>query len=149
MNSNELKEIQLKEQLYQEELRTPLQYFKHDCNAHDDTALASITFEHGMAYYGLYWLLIEHLYTRKEHYYDLSTPLGKHQLMQDLNTLCPIEESEVDTFIETLASNNLIDKEIYAESKRVIIGRVLDNIETKARSKAGKRYGGLSKSRSK
>lgn len=133
----------IKQRLYEDELKATMPYFKHDVNAHEDENISAFVYENGIAYYGLYWLMVERLYARRTHYYDLAKPQEKHQLLIDLSYFSVMSEDELDAFISALAQHQLIDSEIYAESKKLIVARVLENIDQKAKAKANQRFGGI------
>lgn len=138
---------ELYDALLAEELRKPVEYFKHDVSAHDDDALLSLVYEHGMAYYGLYWLLAEKLYERKSHMYDLGEPAEAHRLAADLGSMHPISREDALAFVQRLAEHGLIDREVFAESGRVIMARVAENVRQVAEMKASRRLGGAMRRR--
>lgn len=68
-------------------------YFPHDFNAGNDNKIAMMRFKYGNEGYGLYWLLIEMLYTLPEHKYSISGELGWESLSMQLhNTKINLKE---------------------------------------------------------
>jgi len=119
----------------------PVKYFKHDTDAHDDEALYRLANAGGMAYYGLYWLLVELLYGRKKHYYDVSDSAGWRRLAYDMSCICDMDVDECKTFIADLYGADLISRKQYDELGRVTMERVLRDTLTYAEEVASKKLG--------
>lgn len=139
----ESEEAILRDRLLDEELSKPLEYFKHDTNAHEDEKILDLVDEGGLAWYGLYWLLVEHLVGRKSHCYDLNKPNDCHRLIANMNALAPVDGGEVEKFIRRCADIGLIDGVAYKEYNRIAIGRIFDNAQIAAHSRASRRLGGI------
>lgn len=119
----------------------PIKYIKHDVRAHDDEALYRLTYEHGMAYYGLYWLLVELLTGRKDHYYDVSDDAGWRRLARDMGCICDMSVEECRTFIGDLYKAELISREHFDELHKVCIKRVNKHANELAEASAAKAFG--------
>lgn len=136
-----VKDSALYEELYQQALGEPMKYIRHDTNAHEDTALLSLCLENGHAAYGLYWLLVESITAREQHFYDLSTDVGLFSFRRDLSALGEVDENQCIEFADALAGKGLIDKAVWEESRRVVIDRVLRDAETYAKGIASRKIG--------
>ena len=133
----------------EEEQDKPMRYVMHDNAAHDDEALYRLTAEHGMAYYGMYWLLVEFLAGRKGHYYDVSDALGWRKLARDMSCMCDIDVDECRRFITDLYDAGLIIREQYDELHRITSKRLLANAISCAEDVASKRLGAWKTNRKK
>lgn len=147
MTENE--EAILREKLIDEEVGKPLQYVKHDTNAHEDEKILALVDEGGLAWYGLYWLMVESIAGRKGHVYDIDNANEHHRLHANLNKLTPVDGGEIDRFIEFCASVGLIDQLAFKEYGKVAIPRIIDNGRAAAYSKAARRLGGIKAKRGK
>lgn len=125
--------------LLEEALTEPVKFIKHDSRAHDDEALYRLAYEHGMAYYGMYWLLVELLTGRKHHYYDVSDDAGWRRLARDMGCICDMSVDECKTFVADLYSAGLINREQYDELHRVTITRILRDAHALAETVAQKK----------
>ena len=103
----------------------PIKYIKHDHRAHDDEALYELVNEHGMAYYGWYWLLVELLAGRRYHYYSVATETGWRRLARDMSCMCDVSVEDCKRFIADLYEADLIIREQFDELHRVAIMRLL------------------------
>lgn len=121
----------------------PLDWFKHDNNAHMDEGMRMLIASHGMAAYGLYWCLMELLAARRGHYYDVSTELGWQFLAKDMSP--GIEVMSVDeckSFVHALAAHGKIDRECLEESGHVISNRICRNAAERNESTAQNKFKG-------
>lgn len=121
--------------------REPIKFIKHDNRAHDDDALYLLVNEHGMAYYGWYWLLVELLAGRKHHYYNVSSEVGWRRLSRDMSCMCDMSVEECKAFIADLYDADLIMREQYDELHRVAIMRLMKDALAYAEDVAGKKLG--------
>ncbi len=127
-----------------EEAARSISWFRHDSDAHSDPAVALLMAEpDGLALYGLYWLLIEHLAARDGHRYEVASTAGWHVLMRDL-ALWPQSEEDMalaERFIGILARLELIEPELY---KQGVIGsrRLWQNCAEVGKGRAAKRLAG-------
>ena len=137
------------ERFLEQEQDKPLRYITHDNRAHDDEALYRLTAEHGMGYYGLYWLLIELLANRKGHYYDVSDELGWRRLARDMSCMCDMDIGGCKRFIADLYGAGLIIREQYDELHRVASKRLLADAMACAEEVASKRIGAWKTNRKK
>ena len=128
-------------QFYEEALRDPTKYIKHDVDAHSDEALYRLASRHGMAYYGWYWLLAECLAGRRNNSYDVSDDLGWERLTWDLSCMQRMSTDECKEFIAELAALDLISREHLAEMSVVTITRIRKDKEEYAKTVAQKRLG--------
>lgn len=121
----------------------PLDWFRHDNNAHTDEGMRLIIAEHGMQAYGLYWVLMELLAARKGHYYDVSTDLGWQFLAKDMSPgveVMGVEECR--DFVEMLARYGKIDRECLEESGHIICNRICRNAAERNESTAQNKFKG-------
>ena len=121
----------------------PLDWFKHDNNAHMDESIRMLITEQGMAAYGLYWCLMELLAARKGHYYDVSTDIGWQFLAKDMSP--GVEVMSVDdckSYIATLARYGKIDRECLEVSGHVICNRICRNAAERNESTAQNKFKG-------
>ena len=119
----------------------PIKYFKHDTDAHNDDALYRLVDEHGMEWYGWYWLLIELLTRRRGHKYDVSSNAGWRKLSHDMSCLTDMSTDECKAFIAELAEYGLVSKEYLDELHCVAVRRILVDSERYAESVASKKLG--------
>lgn len=109
-----------------EETAKPIEWFKHDANAHDDPAVALMLIqENGLQLYGMYWLLVERMAARDGHAYRVQNRGDWAVLAHDL-TLSPRSDGDLELcqqFIKTLSELGLINpisyKDGYVESLRL------------------------------
>ena len=121
----------------------PLDWFKHDNDAHTDEGVRLLIAARGMEAYGLYWCLMEVLAARKNHCYDVSTELGWQFLAKDMSP--GVEVMGVDEcmgFIRALAEHGLIDRECLEESGHVISNRICRNAAERNESTAQNKFKG-------
>ena len=133
----------------EEAQREPTKYIKHDVGAHDDDALYQLVNEHGMAYYGWYWLLVELLAGRKQHYYNVSNEVGWRRLARDMSCMCDMSVEDCKQFVSDLYDADLIIREQYDELHRVAIMRLLRDALIYAEDVAGKKLGAWKTNRKK
>ena len=111
---------------YNEAFEKPLKFLHHDTDAHVDDELRLISSASGsLEVYGMYWVLMELLASRRGHMYDVSTDLGWDFLALDMST-CGVQVS-VDAckeLVGKLATFNKIDRDIYEAERHVICSRV-------------------------
>lgn len=127
----------------------PIRFIKHDTRAHDDDALYRLTNAHGMAYYGLYWLLVELLTGRRHHYYDVSDDAGWRRLARDMSCICDMSVEDCKQFVSDLYDYDLITREQYDELHRVSITRIGADARDYAESVASKKLGAWKTNRKK
>ena len=133
----------------EEAQREPIKYIKHDNGAHDDDALYELVNRHGMAYYGWYWLLVELLAGRKNHYYNVGSEVGWRRLVRDMSCMCDMSVDECKAFVADLYGADLISREQYDELHRVAIMRLLRDARSYAEDVAGKKLGAWKTNRKK
>ena len=133
--------MQAYERFLEEARRDPIKYAHHDARAHDDEALYRLVANHGMAYYGWYWLLVELLSGRKDHAYDVSDEFGWRRLARDMSCMCDISVEDCQLFIMELASMGLVSREHLSETHKVVIRRILIDAEKYAEEVAKKKLG--------
>lgn len=129
------------QQFYEEALRDPTRYLRHDTDAHDDEALYRLASRHGMAYYGYFWLLAECLAARKGNSYDVSDDAGWRRLAWDLSIIEPMSVDDCKLFVAELAALDLISQEHLSELHLVTSRRIRKDKEEYARTIAQKRLG--------
>ncbi len=122
-------------------LREPIKFLKHDARAHDDEALYRLVNEHGMEWYGWYWLLAELLTARKDHAYDVSDAMGWRRLRLDMSCMCDITDEQCREFVARLLDAGLIDRQHYDELGQVVIRRVKQDGVAYAETVAAKKLG--------
>lgn len=133
----------------EQERNAPLDWFKHDNDAHMDEGMRLLIAERGMASYGLYWCLMELLAARKCHFYDVSTELGWQLLARDMSPGVEVMSVyECQGFIEALADLGKIDYECYHESGHIISNRICRNAAECSESTAQNRFKGWRSGRS-
>lgn len=141
LSDEELAAVMAYEQFVEEALAEPIKYVKHDTRAHDDDALYKLVVTFGMAHYGWYWLLVELLTGRKNHYYDVSDEIGWRQLSRDMSCMCDFTVDDCKEFIAELYSAELISREQYDELHRITITRILKDGRAYAEKVASKKLG--------
>lgn len=121
--------------------RKPLDYVRHDANARCDKALRRATIEHGMAFLGSWWVLVELLSACAEHEYDVRDETGWQLFAADMST-CGKSWSvdECKTFCDQLSTYGLINAELYSRGK-VTNNRICREVEGYANAAAGKKLG--------
>lgn len=129
------------QQFYDEALRDPTKYLKHDVDAHNDEALYRLASRHGMDYYGWYWLLAENLAGRRGSSYDVSDDMGWERLAWDLSCMQRMSVDDCKEFVALLATLDLISREHLSEMHLVTINRIRKDKEEYARAIAQKRLG--------
>ena len=119
----------------------PLDYVRHDANARFDEALRRAVAEHGMGFYGGWWVLVELLCSKNEHAYDVTDFTGWALFALDMST-CGRAWSvdECKDFAEQLAAYGLINQELYGRG-RISNDRVCREVEKYAKAAAGKSVG--------
>ena len=137
------------EEFLERAMTDPVKFIKHDSRAHDDEALYRLANEHGMAFYGWYWLLVELLTGRKHHSYDVSDRAGWRRLTRDMSCICDMSEDECREFIAILYDAGLINREQFDELHRVTITRILVDAKTYAEKTAAKQLGAWKTNRKK
>lgn len=130
--------------LQTEESMKPIEWFKHDTDAHSDPAVAELFMEpDGHQLYGLYWLLVEHMAARDGHFYKIENDRDWAILTRDL-MLYPRSEDDValvKRFVQTLARLELISPRAY-EDGMVESLRLSRNCLEVGRGRASKRLAG-------
>ena len=136
------------EAVYQRELFSPLDWFRHDTNATDDHDIQNLCDMWAELYpndrwaadaaYGLFWQVAECLAKNKEHCYAVGTCRGLTNLVHDMSVISKHSEDEVRQFMGVLAACHLIDREAYSGGK-VISARILRNAEEYAAQAASKK----------
>lgn len=148
-DNNEALALAAYDEFLEEALGEPVKFIKHDARAHDDEDLYRLANEHGMAYYGWYWLLVELLTGRKHHYYDVSDEAGWRRLSRDMSCICDISTDECKAFVADLYDAGLINIEQFDELKRVSITRILKDARAYAEAVATKKLGAWKTNRKK
>jgi len=115
-------------------------YVRHDVTAHEDDSLCAMVEDKGMGHYGLYWLLVELLTSRKGHIYDLSDQRGWKRLAYDLSCMTDVSVPKCKAFVKDLYDYGLISTEHFDEGM-LAIKRVLRDSESYAQYVAKKKYG--------
>lgn len=127
-----------------EEMAKPIDWFRHDSDANADPAVARLLVgPDGLAFYGLYWLLVEHLAARDRHIYSIRDDNDWAVLARDL-TLYPRSQDDMalcHRFVETLADLGLIDAASYG-SGYVESRRMTMNCQEVGMGRASKRLAG-------
>lgn len=126
------------ERLVADEVRKPMEYFFHDCNAHRDAKLEQLRDDHGMAALGRWWILVELLSAAEGHLITVQRPQQWRRLANELE--CESTE-ECREFVGWLVECRLIDAEALAND-HVMSARVMRNAERMAESAAKRKIGG-------
>ena len=143
------REQELYDKFYSEFLDKPLDYVRHDAGARFDEQLRRAVAEHGMAFYGSWWLLVELLSAKRGHVYDVSDMTGWQLFAADMSTVGRTwTVDECADFCQQLAGYNLIDREIYDERHHIINRRVCREADGYANAAAGKKLGSWKTNRS-
>jgi len=129
------------ERFLEEARGEPIKYLKHDTKAHDDEALYRLVAEHGMEWYGWYWLLVELLASRKGHSYDVSDDAGWRRLAHDMSCMADISVDDCQLLVMQLAHLELVDRDYLSELHKVSIRRVRHDAESYAEEVAKKKLG--------
>ena len=131
------------EELREQAKNDPLDWFKHDNDAHMDEGMRLLIASRGMAAYGLYWCLMELLAARKGHYYDVSTDLGWQFLAKDMSPGVEVMSvEECKSFVHALAEHGKIDRECLEVSGHVISNRICRNAAERNESTAQNKFKG-------
>lgn len=121
----------------------PLDWFKHDNDAHKDQGLRLLIVSRGMAAYGLYWCLMEVLAAQENHLYDVSTEIGWQLLARDLSPGVEVMGAgECMDFIRALAELGLVSRECLEVSGHVVSERICRNAAERNESTAQNRFKG-------
>lgn len=131
-------------ELEAEESAKPIEWFRHDSNAHDDPAVGDLFMEpDGHRLYGLYWLLVERLAARDGHRYEVKTERNWLLLVRDLY-LNPHSEDDlalVKRFVKILADLRLVDHDLF-EAGVIASERLWRNCNEVGHGRASKRLAG-------
>lgn len=131
------------DELREEAKQDPLDWFRHDNNAHSDEGMRLIIAEHGMGAYGLYWCLMELLAARRGHLYDVSTELGWQFLARDMSPgveMMSVEDCK--RFVSMLVQHGKIDRKCFEESGHIISERICRNAAERNESTAQNKFKG-------
>lgn len=122
---------------YDEALSEPMPWFHMDTDFMDDSKVVRLAYEGGYRYVGMYVALMALLYRRDTHLVDVSDEFGWLYLQDRLSIVGhPIARDEMERFVTVLASLGLVDRELYAESRKVASDRVIREVENYAKTAA-------------
>lgn len=125
------------EELYDEEVLRPMDFFPHDCNASDDPKLQRLRDEHGWEAMGRWWRIVEAMSAAQGHYLDVSREAQWARLAATLELEGADRARE---FVGWLAECGLVDREALGNN-HVMSARVIRNAEYVARRVASRRLG--------
>ena len=121
---------------YQEALNEPLLWVRMDTDMLRDMHVRKLMRAGGWKYLGMYVALIMALAQADGHIYDMRDG-GWDYLLADLsNGGCPVDPDERSEFVGTLASIGLVDRELWAESRKLTSKRLIREVERNAASAA-------------
>ena len=141
-NDKEAARTEAQRELFMHEaMHSPVPHVFHDSSAHRDAALRRLVRDGGMSAYGKYWLLVELLTGSQAHYYDVNDEFGWEMLAQDMSRLEPMGVDECKAFVDELYRYELISRDHFDELNRVLITRVMRDVERYAEGTAKKKLG--------
>ena len=122
---------------YQDALAEPMKWFRMDADFMRDKKVRGLAVLGGWAAIGRYVALIALLAEADGHCYDLSDDHGWRFLCADMS--CGGEamgEDELREFVQTLYDLKLIDREMWDESRKVAMNRLMREVENMAKDVA-------------
>ena len=126
---------------YQDALAEPMKWFRMDTDFMRDQKVRRLAVLGGWVAIGRYVALIALLAEADGHCYDLSDDHGWRFLAADMS--CggePMGDGELREFVQTLYDLELIDREMWDESRKVAMGRLMREVENMAKDVAAARY---------
>ena len=139
---NNAAQVEAQRELFMDEaMRSSVPHVFHDSSAHRDAALRRLVRDGGMAAYGRYWLLVELLTSSPAHSYDVSDEFGWEMLAQDMSRLEPMGVDECTAFVGDLYRYDLISRDHYDELSKLLITRVMRDVQRYAEGTAKKKLG--------
>lgn len=126
---------------YQEALAEPMKWFRMDADFMRDKKVRELAVLGGWVAIGRYVALVALLAEADGHTYDLSDDHGWRFLAADMS--CGGEamgEDDLRGFIQMLYDLKLIDREMWDESRKVAMGRLMREVENMAKDVAAARY---------
>ena len=135
------------DELVAEEVLRPMDYFKHDADAHADPKLCDLRDIAGMEGFGRYWLLVEVLAGREGHAYEVEDrATGRDRWRRFAAELeCDGGVAEAKSFVAALEELGLIDSELLHERGKVGIERLARNAYEMAEATAARKLGAWAK----
>lgn len=122
---------------YQNALNGPMQWVRLDSDFMLDTKVRRLAAVGGWQYVGLYVALVACLARADGHLYDMADGYGWAFLRADLCTGgCSITDEELRAFVGTLADMDLIDRDMWEESGKLAIRRLMREAMANAESVA-------------
>jgi hypothetical protein len=122
---------------YQDALAEPMKWFRMDADFMRDKKVRGLAVLGGWAAIGRYVALIALLAEADGHTYDLSDDHGWRFLCADMS--CgggAMGEEELREFVQTLYDLKLIDREMWDESRKVAMNRLMREVENMAKDVA-------------
>ena len=126
---------------YQEALAEPMKWFRMDADFMRDKKVRELAVLGGWVAIGRYVALVALLAEADGHTYDLSDDHGWRFLAADMS--CGGEamgEDDLRGFIQMLYDLKLIDREMWDESRKVAMSRLMREVENMAKDVAAARY---------
>lgn len=103
-----------------------MKYFKHDLASRDDDKIFELIEAHGMQGYGVWWVLLEELYGAEEQGFQINgCPDWIYSFSQKLRLS---SAEDLESFLDTAAELELIDRSAWVTSKTVFAGFILEDI---------------------
>lgn len=132
------RERKVYEGYYDDAFCEPLDYFRHDTDAHRDSSLRRLVMERGKGAGYDYWVLVECVAAVEGHAYYVRDDEGWLMLSLDMSASgCPMPVGECREFVEALASYGLVSPEMLLSGK-VMIERTSKEAARWAIAKASK-----------
>ena len=133
------REREVYQSYYDDALGEPLAYFRHDTDAHRDTAIRRLVMEHGKGAGYDYWVLAECLASAEGHAYRVSDESGWQMLALDMSACgCAMSVDECREFVGTLAGYGLVCADLLFDCGKVTIERTSREADRWATAKASK-----------
>ena len=126
---------------YQEALSEPMKWFRLDSDFMRDPKVRRLGVLGGWCAIGRYVALIACLSEADGRCYDLSEPMGWRFLSASM--VCgsdAVSEDDLRAFVQTLYDLNLIDREMWDESRKVAMPRLCRESEKMAKDLAMARF---------
>lgn len=132
------RERQVYEGYFDDAFDEPLDYFRHDTDAHRDSSLRRLVMERGKAAGYDYWVLVECVAAIEGHAYFVRDDDGWTMLALDMSASgCPMAVEECREFVNALATYGLVSADMLCDGK-VMIERTSKEAARWATAKASK-----------
>jgi hypothetical protein len=140
----ELTEAEIKEQndayngFFATALDEPMDYYKHATNAHRDDDLRDMVHQCGIGHLAWWWTMLELLYSRRGHVYDVTHDWRWIDLANDLSsTGQQVSVDQAKELVQTFIHFRLLNKESFSHGI-ILNDKVCEQAHIYATGKAAK-----------